>query len=191
MHFKKKELKNMANLKGANLSGSDLVLRTGKVAFFLTSDQIGKSTPSYARMEGFTSLSTSKSAIEYTRRYVDEDFERSDVTGYGTSISYAFDRYQDNDVLDDIITIHEDEKVGADCVRSILQVDMTTAKASTTLEDVYTATARERAYAVIPDSDGDSTDCLTYSGSFRARGEIETVTVATMDGWQTVTINKE
>ena len=40
---------------GKNLKNADLVLRTGKVAFYLV-----PGNSAYTRMEGFTSLSTSK-----------------------------------------------------------------------------------------------------------------------------------
>ena len=54
---------------GKNLKNADLVLRTGKVAFYHVPGQ-----SVYTRMEGFTSLSTSKNPTEYERQYVDEDF---------------------------------------------------------------------------------------------------------------------
>lgn len=53
-----------------------LVGRHQRVAFMGT----GGST--FSRMTGFTSLSDGKNAIEYTRQYVDEAAERSDVVGY-------------------------------------------------------------------------------------------------------------
>ena len=48
---------------------------------------------SYTRMTGFTSLSEGKEATEYSRQYVDEATERTDVVGYATSIDYEFARY--------------------------------------------------------------------------------------------------
>lgn len=74
---------------GKNLKNADLVLRTGKVAFYHVPGQ-----SAYTRMEGFTSLSTSKNPTEYERQYVDEDFKRTDITGYNTAIAYALDRYK-------------------------------------------------------------------------------------------------
>ena len=48
---------------GKNLKNADLVLRTGKVAFYHVPGQ-----SAYTRMGGFTSLSTSKNPTEYERR---------------------------------------------------------------------------------------------------------------------------
>ena len=104
---------------GKNLSNSELVMRTGKLAFYRVPGDTA-----YTRMEGFTDLSTSKNAKEYNRQYVDEETERTDTTGYGTSIAYALDRYNGNSVIDDIVQIHENERIGQDAVRSIIQVDM-------------------------------------------------------------------
>lgn len=165
---------------GKNLNKSKLVPRTGKVAFYKV-----PGSEKFTRMEGFTDLSNSKNAKEYTRHYVDEDSDRTDTTGYASSTAYAFDRYDGNEVLDDIVEIHEDEKIGDDAVRPIIQVDMTTV---TGTGGKQTAQGRMRDYAVIPDADGDSTDAMTYSGTFKSRGELENVTVESTDGFQTVTV---
>ncbi len=166
---------------GKNLKNADLVMRTGKLAFYLV-----PGNSAYTRMEGFTSLSTSKNASEYERQYVDEDFKRTDITGYATSTAYSLDRYVGHPVTDDIIDIHENEKIGQDAVRSIIQVDMTTAV--NTSGKSWTAAGKMRDYAVIPDADGDTTDCMTYSGTFKTRGEMENVEVYTTDDFQTISV---
>lgn len=167
---------------GKNLKNADLVLRTGKVAFYLV-----PGNSAYTRMEGFTSLSTSKNPTEYERQYVDEDFKRTDITGYNTAIAYALDRYKKHPVTDDIIGIHENELLGQDAVRSIISVDMTTAQLDGS--GIWSAEAKMRDYAVIPDADGDTTDCMTYSGNFKTRGEMEDVTVYSTDDFQTITLS--
>lgn len=167
---------------GKNLKKVDLVKRTGKIAFY----GVGSSISSiFQRMEGFTDLTTSKNAKEYSRQYVDEDYERSDVIAYNSSISYNFDAYKDNSVLEDMRRIHEEELTGTDAVREIISVDMTTV---TQGSGRYYATGYRRQYAVVPDSDGGSTDCLTYSGAFKSHGEMEIVQVysATSD-FQSIT----
>lgn len=169
---------------GKNLKNADLVLRTGKLAFYLV-----PGNSAYTRMEGFTSLSTSKNPTEYERQYVDEDFKRTDITGYNVATAYALDRYKQHPVTDDIIKIHENELLGQDAVRSIIQVDMTTVSPSGSAGGSFTATGKRRDYAVIPDTDGDTTDCMTYSGNFKTRGEMEEVTVITTDDWQTISIS--
>ena len=58
-----------------------LVPRSQKVLFYGVPAASGDTT-TYHRMKGFTDVSTSKNAKEYTRQYVDELFEQTDVTGY-------------------------------------------------------------------------------------------------------------
>ncbi|MGN1410986.1 MAG: hypothetical protein ACI4WH_00560 [Oscillospiraceae bacterium] len=166
---------------GKYLNNSDIVMRTGKLAFLKC---LGESF--YRRMEGFTELSNSKGTKEYTRQYVDEDFERTDVSGYSPEISYAFDRYKANPVLDDIIHITENELIGQAMVRDIVVLDMTTAVSNN--GTTWTAEGKMRKWAVIPDTDGDTTDCMTYSGTLKCRGEMIDVRATTTDDWQTITV---
>jgi hypothetical protein len=169
---------------GKLLNNSDIVMRTGKVAFYKCR---GESI--YRRMEGFTEITNSKGTKEYTRQYVDEDFERTDVSGYSPEKSYSFDRYRNNAVLDDIIYITENELIGQAMVREILVIDMTTVSNSgnTGSDTVASAVGKLRKWAVIPDTDGDTTDCLTYSGTFKCRGEMTEVIATSSDDWQTIT----
>lgn len=165
---------------GKNLKKADLVKRTGKMSFFGVGSSVSHT---FTRMEGFTEIGTSKNATEYERQYVDEDFKRTDVTGYNTSKSYSFDRYTGNAVHDDIINITENELCGQDAVREIVTVDMTTVREG---DDKFYADAYRRQYSVIPDTDGDKTDCMTYSGTFKARGELEKIQVSSVTAdWQT------
>lgn len=166
---------------GKYLNNSDIVMRTGKLAFYKC---LGENF--YRRMEGFTELSNSKGTKEYTRQYVDEDFERTDVSGYSPEISYAFDRYKAHPVLDDIIYITENELIGQAMVRDFVILDMTTAVSNN--GTTWTAEGKMRRWAVIPDTDGDTTNCMTYSGTFKCRGEMIDVRATTTDDWQTITI---
>lgn len=128
----------------------------------------------YTRMQGFTDGGKTLNASTYDRRYIDEKTERSDVTGYSPEIAYAFDRIIDNDIHDKIATIHDEEQVGE-------TVEILTVNLNKKTGDGYEA--KLRTYSVIPDTDGDSTDAYTYSGTFHAAGEITkgTATV-TADG---------
>ena len=153
-----------------------MIKRSNKPAFYGVSDKDGNVT--YKRMVGFTKLSVSKNPKNYTRQYIDEDFEHSDIVGYQTSVNYEFDRFEENDVHNDIIAITDNEIVGNDAVRSIVIVDLTD------------NTAIERSFSVIPDTEGDSTDAYTYSGSFKANGTIAKGTVTSEDGYKTVVFTK-
>ena len=120
----------------------------------------GTGSPTFTRMKGFTELSTSKNPKEYSAQYVDEDFETSHATGYSTSISFAFDKYIGDAVLEDIVTIFDDELTGTDAQREIVQVDFTK-------ESGGGFAAVKRTFSVIADSAGDSTEAMTYSGTFK------------------------
>lgn len=139
-----------------------LMQRADKVAFYGVPQEGGGVV--YHKMKGFTEFSVSKNPKEYSRQYVDEYFEETDVTGYSPSISYAFDRYTDNPVHTDMVAITDEERVGSDAVRSILLVDMTTES-----ENGYQASIRE--FSVIPDSEGSSLDAYTYTGVLKVKGD--------------------
>ena len=49
-------------------------------------------TPSFNLMgEGFTDLSESKNPTEYSRKYIHEQSERTDVTGFAPAMAYSMD----------------------------------------------------------------------------------------------------
>lgn len=168
---------------GKNLNYANLVTRPKKLAFW------GLPNGQYHRMEGFTDLSYSQNPKEYSRQYVDEEFERTDITGYAPSISYSFDRYTGNDVLRDIVKITENEYIGELMRRTIVTVDMTTEAVISA--EKRSAQAKMRDYAVIPDSNGDTTDCLTYSGNFKTRGMLIDCIATSDDDWQTIRVEQK
>ena len=152
-----------------------LVKRSRKVAFM---DVSTTSIANFLRMTKFTEISKSKNPTEYSRSYVDEDGEVTDVTGYSEEISYNFDLHVGNLVHEKLVDITDNEKTGADALVRILQVDFTRPK-----NGGYEA--RLRTYSVVPDSEGDSTDAYTYAGSFRKNSNM-TIGVATMNADNTV-----
>lgn len=158
----------------------DNVARSKKVAFYGVKS--GETT-TYTRMQGFTDMTKNANAKEYSRQYVDEPTERVDVTGYAPSIAYTFDRIKGNTVHDDIISITDGEKIGAEAIRSIILVDLTTA----TTGETPTYTGIKRDYSVIPSSEGGGNDSYTYSGDFKANGEKVEVTGTLSDDGLTFT----
>lgn len=147
-----------------------LVTRNRKVAFMNVSTT---AIANFLRMTKFTEISKSKNPTEYSRTYVDEDGEVTDVTGFSEEISYAFDLHTGNLVHEKIVDITDNEKTGDNALVQILQVDFTKP-----VGEGYEA--RLRTYSVIPDTEGDSTDAYTYSGSFKKNGNM-TVGVAIMN----------
>ena len=145
---------------------ANLVRRSQKVAFYGVPGTDGAEPEEFKRMEHFTSLSESKNPETYERKYVDKDSKDSDVTGYGTALDYAFDHHQNDPVLKDIAAIHDDELMGE--VRTLVTVDLFN-KGDATAENEYVA--RKRGFSILPDSSGDGTDALQYSGSFAVKTE--------------------
>ena len=141
-----------------------LVKRSDKVSFF---GNMGTGTETFNRMRGFTTLSGSKNAKEYSRQYVDEEFETTDVTGYSPSISFTFDQYSGDLVHDEMVEILDSETTGDSARRNIVTVDFSQPIEGQT--NTYKATKRE--YSIIGDADGDSMDAYTYSGTFKATGK--------------------
>ncbi len=160
-----------------------IVRRSQRVAFMDT-DATG-SSPLFKRMTAFTNLSPSKNPKEYTRQYVDEDAERSDVVGYAPSIDFSYDRHTNTPVHDRLSQIHDEELLGDDTHVDIVVVDLF----STPTQSAYKAI--KRTYAVIPDTDGDGTDALIYSGSFKSVSEITKGTATSSDGWKSCTFTPD
>lgn len=144
-----------------------LVRRSQRVAFYGIPGADGAEPAEFQRMEHFTSLSESKNPTTYERQYVDKDSSDSDVTGYGTALSYAFDHHQNDPVLKDLAAVQDDELKGES--RTIVTVDFFD-KGDSKAEDEYAA--RKRIFSILPDSSGDGTDALQYSGSFAVKTDI-------------------
>ena len=137
----------------------------------------------YHRMTKFTSLSDSKSAIEYSRQYVDMATESTDVVGYAASIGYSYDRHTDTPVHEFMSKVADDEMMGEDAHIDIVTVDLFKPVADNENE----CEARLRTYAIIPDGSGDGTDALIYTGNLKAVSVIEKGVATTTDGWKTIT----
>lgn len=140
-----------------------LVQRHEKVAYYGISDNAGNVV--YHRMCGFTKMDTSKNPVEYTRRYIDESFEQTDVVAFSPSIAFAFDRYSDNPVHDNIASLSDNEILGADAVRSIVIADVFDK------DDEGRVSAVKRDFSVMVESEGNSTDAYTISGTMSTKGE--------------------
>lgn len=148
-----------------------LVKRSDKVSFL---GCLADGAETFNRMRGFTTLSGSKNPTEYSRRYVDEEFETTDVTGYSPSLDFGFDQYIGDPVHEEMVEILDGEKLGTEARRNIVTVDFSQSAG----EGSYKAVKRE--YAIIGDAEGDSMDAYTYSGTFRATGK-RIVGTATVD----------
>lgn len=153
------------------MAGRKLIKRSDKVSFL---GCIADGEETFNRMRGFTTLSGAKNPTEYSRRYVDEEFETTDVTGYSPSLDFGFDQYSGDPVHDEMVKILDGEALGTEARRNIVTVDFSQEAG----EGSYKAVKRE--YAIIGDAEGDSMDAYTYSGTFRSTGK-RIVGTATVD----------
>lgn len=151
---------------------SKIVPRHKIVAFYGVSSS---STTAYYRMTKFTQLARPQNSIEYDRHYVDETVESNDVVGYNQSITYAFDKYRNLPVQEDIVNITNSELTGDSAVRSIVIVDTET-------KDAF-----KRDFAVIPNNEGDNINNYTYSGTFKCKGNLIPGVAETEDNYRTIT----
>lgn len=117
--------------------------------------------------EGFTDLSESKGAKEYTRKYVHNKTERTDVIGFAPSISYSADIISGDPVIAEIVDITDNEKLGADAQRNIVIVNGWEPGQTSGTFPAY-----QRKYSVVPDSKGSGTEALIYTGTFKACGDM-------------------
>lgn len=150
--------------------------RNKKIAFMESEGE------TFNRMKGFTALSTNKNPQEYTRRYVDESFDTTDVVAISTSMDFTFDQMQNDSVHTKLVEIIDKEKIGDGAVVTLLTVDFTQEGATT---DTFKAVKRD--FVVVPGTEGDSTDAYTYSGTFRVKGDRIEGEATTTDDWQTCT----
>lgn len=139
-----------------------LIMRADR-KMFMGVKSASNSAETIHRMKGFSSLSESKNPIEYSRKYVDEYFETTDVTGMSPSYDFTFDYLSPNDVLKDIADVIDNEKTGDDAVRTFYCVDFFKPVTGGGFECV------KREFSIVGDTVGDGTDALTYSGTLRVK----------------------
>lgn len=135
---------------------SNLVSRDQWVAYMNTGTD---GTEEYNLVgEGFSSFSEAKNPKEYTRQYVHEKSERSDVVGYAPSISYSADMYSGDPCVERVAKAADEEQVG-----NAAHVDIVTV-------NLWENVAYKRTYAIIPDGKGDGVEALIYTGTLKAVG---------------------
>ena len=162
---------------------SKIVLRP-KRRMFMGVKEDSSDTVTYTRLKGFTTLTENKNPTEYTRKYVDEYFEETDVTGISVSFDFTFDMLDGDTVNADIAGIIDGERLGEDAVRSFVSVDFNKPVTGGGYEAV------ERKMSIVGSTIGDGTDALTYSGTLRVKTEkvVGTAVIATPDGGNDETV---
>lgn len=159
-----------------------MIKRSEKLAFMEVAE--GDSRV-FKRMTGFTEFSLSKNPKEYSRKYIDEDMERSEVVGYSPAISYKFDTDPQNSVHQLLTKVADRELLGEDAECNIIVADLSS------LDQDGGAKAIMRKFSIIPQNEGDDRDTYTVSGSLRAAGAKIFGVAKTTDEWQSVTFVEE
>ena len=157
-----------------------MIKRSKKLAF-IKFDEMGEGV--YARLEGFTQFAVSTNPKEYTRKYIDEDFERSEVSTFAPSVSYKFDYDPQFDVHNLFLAVTEPEVFGEEAKCRIAIVDTINDN-----EGAYLAKIRD--FFIIPQTEGDDPNTYTYSGTLKAAGECFFANVTTDDNWKTMKISE-
>lgn len=116
--------------------------------------------------EGFTTFSESKNPKEYSRKYVGDKTERSDVISYTPSISYNCDVITGDPCVAEVIKVTDNELVGTDAHRDVVSVN------TWETDSDGKCKAFKRTYAIIPDGKGDGTDALIYTGTMKAVSDV-------------------
>lgn len=117
--------------------------------------------------EGFTELEESKNSLEYSRHYVHEATERTDVVGYATSFGYSADIYTEDPAIIRIDEVTMDELTGTAAQVEI--VNTMFYKPVTPGGTEYLA--YKRFYNVIPDTKAAGTEALVLTGTLTAAGD--------------------
>ena len=131
--------------------------------------------------EGFTSFAEAKNPKEYSRQYVHEKTERADVVGFAPSIAYSADMHSGDPCVERVAKAHDEEQIGNAAHVEIIAVNLWEKG-----EGQNSYVAYQRKYSIIPDSKGDGTDALIYSGNLKAVGEfVKGTATITADGTAT------
>ena len=118
--------------------------------------------------EGFTDFTENKNPREYSRRYIHESTERTDLVGFAPSVTYAFDVCDTDCVQEHLLKMTMEEMVGADA-----QVTVVTAFLYRPGKREGCVCAVRRSYTVCPARLGSGTDALICSGTMKACSEAE------------------
>lgn len=116
--------------------------------------------------EGFTEFTENKNPREYSRQYINEASERTDLVGFAPSVTYAFDVYEDDPVQEKLLSLTRGEAVGADAAVTVVTAFL---YCSGSTETRFKAV--KRTYTVCPAKLGSGTDALVCSGTLKACGE--------------------
>lgn len=153
-----------------------MIKRSEKLAFMQVTENGEKV---FRRMTGFTELSVAKNPKEYSRKYIDEEIERSAVVGYAPAISYKLDLDPGNSVHKIFAKVADEELIGEDTECDVMIADISSP------DEEGKCNAVMRTFSIIPSGEGDDKDTYTCSGSLKASGVKKFGKAVSTDKWQT------
>ena len=115
--------------------------------------------------DGFTDFTENKNPREYSRQYIHESAERTDLVGFAPSVTYAFDVYDADAVQGALLEIMLSEATGDAAAVDVVTAFLHKTSGGTKVEAV------KRSYTVCPAKLGAGTDALVCSGTLKARGD--------------------
>ncbi len=115
--------------------------------------------------DGFTDFTENKNPKEYSRQYIHESSERTDLVGFAPSVTYAFDVYDADAVQGALMEIMLSEATGDAAAVDVVTAFLHKTVGGTKVEAV------KRTYTVCPAKLGAGTDALICSGTLKARGD--------------------
>lgn len=127
---------------------------------------------------GFTQLNEAGGAQVETEAYIGDKNGSTTVTGYENSWAYNTQYISDEAVCKDIVDIARYQKVGSECERELVSIDMSETPAS---EGVYTARHFKIAVEAAP-ANGEPRSVTTSEGTFHQLGDMTkgTFNISTM-----------
>ena len=115
--------------------------------------------------DGFTDFTENKNPREYSRQYIHESSERTDLIGFAPSVTYAFDVYDADAVQETLLEIMLSEAVGDAAAVEVVTAFLHKNLGGSRVEAV------KRSYTVCPAKLGAGNEALICSGTLKARGD--------------------
>ena len=115
--------------------------------------------------DGFTEFTENKNPREYSRQYIHESAERTDLVGFAPSVTYAFDVFDADEVQAALMEIMLSEATGDAASVTVVTAFLHKSCGENRVEAV------RRDYTVCPAKLGAGTEALICSGTLKARGE--------------------
>ena len=115
--------------------------------------------------EGFTDFTENKNPKEYSRQYIHESAERTDLVGFAPSVTYAFDVFDADAVQEVLMEIMLSEAVGDAAAVTVVTAFLHKPCDGDRVEAI------RREYTVCPAKLGAGTEALICSGTLKARGD--------------------